>query len=191
MRTVEDLGHLTQLQKAGETRFSSSEVSEFRSIFLEVTQNEPRMSLSDFKEMMSPVCPMGDKNSHAISAMWMEICDGSSKLFDFPDFLVMMRRLLDMNFANMNERLGRVSVRKVAVSPAKPTGEPVGGVLNLETLRLPDEASRSSALSARSARSTRSSQRRRLAEVAPPPAPPVPSIPGSAAGSVYSKAKET
>lgn len=79
----------------------------------------------------------------------------------------------------------------VAVSPTKPTGEPVGGVLNLETLRLPDEASRSSALSARSARSTRSSQRRRLAEVAPPPAPPVPSIPGSAAGSVYSKAKET
>jgi len=117
MRTVEDLGHLTQLQKERhvieETRFSSSEVSEFRSIFLEVTQNEPRMSLGEFKEMMSPVCPMGDKNSHAISAMWMEICDGSSKLFDFPDFLIMMRRLLDMNFANMNERLGRVSVRKV------------------------------------------------------------------------------
>lgn len=116
MRTVEDLEQLTQLQKErgviDETRFTSNEVSEFRNIFLAVTKGEPRMNLADFKEMMSPVCPMGDKNSHAISAMWMEICDSVSKMFDFPDFLLMMRRLLDMNFANMNQRLGRVSQRK-------------------------------------------------------------------------------
>lgn len=116
MRTVEDLEQLTQLQKERgmieETRFTSNEVSEFRNIFLAVTKGESRMNLADFKEMMSPVCPMGDKNSHAISAMWMEICDSVSKMFDFPDFLLMMRRLLDMNFANMNQRLGRVSQRK-------------------------------------------------------------------------------
>lgn len=116
MRTVEDLEQLTQLQKErsviDETRFTSNEVSEFRNIFLAVTKGEPRMNLADFKEMMSPVCPMGDKNSHAISAMWMEICDSGSKMFDFPDFLLIMRRLLDMNFANMNQRLGRVSQRK-------------------------------------------------------------------------------
>jgi len=116
MRTVEDLEQLTQLQKErsviDETRFTSNEVSEFRNIFLAVTKGEPRMNLADFKEMMSPVCPMGDKNSHAISAMWMEICDSGPKMFDFPDFLLIMRRLLDMNFANMNQRLGRVSQRK-------------------------------------------------------------------------------
>jgi len=111
MRTVEDLGHLTQLQKerqvVEDTHFSTAEVSEFRLIFLEVTQGEPKMSLQDFKELMSPVCPMGDRNSHAISGLWLEICGDVTKMFDFPDFLQMMRRLLDMNFANMNQRLQR------------------------------------------------------------------------------------
>eukprot|EP00913_Durusdinium_trenchii_P012094 g11359.t1 len=101
--------------------------------------------------------------------MWFEICDSTSKMFDFPDFLLMMRRLLDINFANMNQRLHR---------------EPPAGVLNLETLRLPDEASRSAA---QSARSTQSSRRRAAARTA---APEAPAIPGSQAGSVYSKAKE-
>eukprot|EP00435_Cladocopium_sp_Y103_P042437 s3152_g11.t1 len=109
----------------------------------------------------------------------MEICDSVSKMFDFPDFLLMMRRLLDMNFANMNQRLGRVPVP--AVKPV-PGGEFAG--VGSQTLRLPDEAPRSGS-GALSARSTQSSHRRRLEAT-----PPAPAIPGSAAGSVYSKAKD-
>ena len=31
----------------------------------------PNIAAFVYKELMSAVCPMGDKNSHAISAMWM------------------------------------------------------------------------------------------------------------------------
>jgi len=102
MRTVEDLGHLTQLKKERsvieDTYFNTNEVSEFRSIFLARTKGQPRMSLSDFKELVSPVCPMGDKNSHEISGMWRETCGEVTKLCDFPDFLLLMRKMMDKDF---------------------------------------------------------------------------------------------
>jgi len=106
-----------------ETHFAMTEVSEFRSIFLERTRGDPMMSLNHFKELMSPVCPMGDKNSHAISGMWREACGDVTKMCDFPDFLILMRRMLDMNFANMNNRLHQVqrskTVRKTRSIPLK------------------------------------------------------------------------
>jgi len=79
------------------------------------------------------------------------------------------------------EQTGEAVAGPCVPVPVKPTGGELAAV-GSQTLRLPDEAARSGALSARS---TQSSQRRRLEAT-----PPAPAIPGSAAGSVYSKAKD-
>eukprot|EP00931_Biecheleriopsis_adriatica_P020307 TRINITY_DN13616_c0_g1_i1.p1 TRINITY_DN13616_c0_g1~~TRINITY_DN13616_c0_g1_i1.p1 ORF type:complete len:700 (+),score=164.33 TRINITY_DN13616_c0_g1_i1:186-2102(+) len=104
MRLVEDLRHQMQLDKEkqaiAETAFASSEVNEFRDIFLSAaydtnTRSTPCISLTDFKVMIAPVCPMGEKNSQRVDEIWLEVKRQKSDCADFAEFLWVMHKLIN------------------------------------------------------------------------------------------------
>lgn len=111
MRAVEDFRHTMQLEKErrviSETKFTGQEVCEFRNIFLAKSKGMPTISLQAFKDILEPICPMGDRNSTLIMRMFAEMAEGESKetgTLDFPDFLQMLRRMIDVDFAGLHER---------------------------------------------------------------------------------------
>lgn len=111
-RMVEDMGHTSQLIKERhvllETHFLSQEVDEFRKIFLEITEGLAALSFKGLKDMISALCPMGERNSSELlelfSAVVPEKGPDQPRLADFADFLVMMRTVLDKNFGGIIER---------------------------------------------------------------------------------------
>merc|ERR1712003_513757 len=95
-----------------ETHFSPHEVHEFRQLFLSYDEDCNReLSLSEFKQMITVICPMGEKNSSAITAKFKEISsmqwgvNGSHEELDFPEFLWFLKHLFDINFGGIQERV--------------------------------------------------------------------------------------
>eukprot|EP00440_Ansanella_granifera_P051785 gb/GFBE01056144.1/.p1 GENE.gb/GFBE01056144.1/~~gb/GFBE01056144.1/.p1 ORF type:complete len:1182 (+),score=250.71 gb/GFBE01056144.1/:1-3546(+) len=111
MQKVEDVGHQIQLAKERqvvmETGFSMQEVSDFREVFLDRTGGKAGIPFQVFKDLISPVCPMGAKNSQDILNLWNDIIPAVRNEIadaDFPDFLAVMRRVLDTDFGDVHER---------------------------------------------------------------------------------------
>merc|ERR1712048_601445 len=94
-----------------ETHFSPHEVHEFRQLSLSYDEDQNReLSLAEFKQMIQVICPMGEKNSAAISAKFKEISamqwgvNGSREELDFPEFLWFLKHLFDINFGGIQDR---------------------------------------------------------------------------------------
>lgn len=112
-RLVEDMGHTSQLIKERhvllETNFSSDEVVDFRNIFLAKTEGSAALSFKGFKDMISPICPMGERNTHDLAELFATVVTDKEpnqpRLADFSDFLCLMRLVLDKNFGGVLQRI--------------------------------------------------------------------------------------
>jgi len=106
------------------TRFSAQEVNDFREFFLnyangnggenhmlhkktiaEASCRVTRHSLEDVKALLRSIIPLGDKLASELGVRFEKATHGT-QLADFAQFLILMRDLIDTNFANIKERLG-------------------------------------------------------------------------------------
>jgi len=99
-------------QVLSETQFSPHEVHEFRQLFLACDVNgDQELSFQEFKKMIASICPMGDKNTAALSSMFykatarQERVQGRRDHADFPEFLWLLHHLMDNNFGGMRDIL--------------------------------------------------------------------------------------
>eukprot|EP00927_Polykrikos_kofoidii_P084914 TRINITY_DN9096_c0_g1_i2.p1 TRINITY_DN9096_c0_g1~~TRINITY_DN9096_c0_g1_i2.p1 ORF type:complete len:1192 (-),score=161.11 TRINITY_DN9096_c0_g1_i2:16-3591(-) len=121
-RDLEDQERAAKEQHAiEETSFEAHEVNDFRELFLiPHATHDGYLTLDEFKDMIATVCPLGDKNATDLTAMFYTKASGGLKtrsskrvfvteqeprdMIDFPEFLLLMKKLLDSNFAQIKER---------------------------------------------------------------------------------------
>jgi len=93
-----------------ETGFSVQEVTDFRELFLASDDGSGELTLQEVTRMINMITPLGDKYKaelqgifHSVTGKQMRV-EGSRDQADFPEFLWLMRILLDQNFANIQEK---------------------------------------------------------------------------------------
>merc|ERR1712139_663935 len=93
------------------------EVQEFRDLLLAVHAENNEIGFEEVQILLGAIVPMGAKNISQLRQKFFEFAsmqdgvDGSDDKLDFPEFLWLMRELLDSNFANMSEH-ARASVEQ-------------------------------------------------------------------------------
>jgi len=99
-----------ELKAVADTRFTPLEVLEFRELFLAAGAGRVELGFHEVKELLQCIVPMGAKNVEELRLKYNEIAarqmgvDGGEEELDFPEFLWLMRELLDINFAKMSDR---------------------------------------------------------------------------------------
>lgn len=96
--------HFEREQQAiKDSGFTVREVAEFRELFMGEEERSV-LKLEDMKEMLSKIIPLGHKNSEELGKLFEDMVKGShdGKAL-FPDFLLLMRHLLNINFAAIAE----------------------------------------------------------------------------------------
>ncbi|CAJ1401083.1 unnamed protein product [Effrenium voratum] len=97
--------------------FNASEVAQFRDFFLAAHESQgsaPELSYEQFRKMIDDITPLGDSLSaqlrHIFDQFTRSLADGRSTASaqreddaDFPEFLLMMKHLLDTNFAKIQD----------------------------------------------------------------------------------------
>lgn len=83
--------------------FHPQEVADFRELFLNSLDNSQDMSYPTFSHMISGITPLGKSLSQELEKMFHETCAPRHEA-DFPDFLVLMKTLLDKDFGNLREK---------------------------------------------------------------------------------------
>jgi len=119
-REMQDRERILKEHKAVvDTLFSTTEVQEFRELFLATDDsNNGELSLPEFKRMIGSICPLGDKISAELTVLFRGITckqkgvEGHRDQADFPEFLWLMRKLLDINFASIREKTGAHATAK-------------------------------------------------------------------------------
>jgi Ca2+-binding EF-hand superfamily protein len=91
-----------------ETGFTSDEVAEFRQIFLAADENgDGELTLEEAREMVMRVCPFSSEHHNQFNKIFAEVAqkqmhlEGSGDEADFPEFLWLMRSILDADFASV------------------------------------------------------------------------------------------
>lgn len=118
MRQFHDINAQERIEKmercVAETEFSQIEVQGFNELFTASdTDMNGRLSEVEVREMIQNVCPLGTRNGAELHKMFVNVQEtvehhnskGSHDLVDFPEFLLLMRKLLDVNFGNMQSTL--------------------------------------------------------------------------------------
>merc|ERR1739848_421226 len=110
MRLIRDLQEQFRIQKeltaVDQTRFSGQEVEEFRELF-EVAggENTQEINYEQLKDLVQRIAVLSPKTSDQLRAIFTEMAaqqdstDGTADMLDFPEFLLLMRQLVDVNFA--------------------------------------------------------------------------------------------
>jgi len=91
---------MTAVRKTG---FSSSEVAEFRELFLASDDESGKLCFDEFRWMIHNITPLGDQLTQELNRMFWEFT-GKAGEADFPEYLLIMKHLMDMNFANLHEK---------------------------------------------------------------------------------------
>jgi len=102
-----------------ECQFTMKEMEEFRELFLS-SGNEggetESLSFPHVQKMLGALFPLGEKNIGELTAIVRGIVGRDGGFFgepvpavDFPDFLRLMRRLLDVNFAQLQETIAETA----------------------------------------------------------------------------------
>eukprot|EP00747_Dinoflagellata_sp_TGD_P212903 gnl/TRDRNA2_/TRDRNA2_85935_c0_seq1.p1 gnl/TRDRNA2_/TRDRNA2_85935_c0~~gnl/TRDRNA2_/TRDRNA2_85935_c0_seq1.p1 ORF type:complete len:813 (+),score=232.40 gnl/TRDRNA2_/TRDRNA2_85935_c0_seq1:299-2440(+) len=110
MRLLQDDKERRALEKertaVKETGFTYNEVKEFRQVFgmFRHNDNSGEMSFEEFEAMMANIIPMGDKNAELLHNMLLDNDTDGSLTVDFPEFLTMMKKVKDDDFAGVNEK---------------------------------------------------------------------------------------
>eukprot|EP00403_Amphidinium_massartii_P022163 CAMPEP_0178390020 /NCGR_PEP_ID=MMETSP0689_2-20121128/10428_1 /TAXON_ID=160604 /ORGANISM="Amphidinium massartii, Strain CS-259" /LENGTH=885 /DNA_ID=CAMNT_0020010511 /DNA_START=6 /DNA_END=2663 /DNA_ORIENTATION=+ len=105
-RDVEEKDRFKKEETAVKTTgFSASEVRDFRELFMGDVKERTRLSLEALEELLSSTIPLGHRNLKDLKVMYIESAKPKPheaiNQLDFPEFLYLMRRLIDMNFAGM------------------------------------------------------------------------------------------
>jgi len=122
MRQVKDIQDQLMVAKEmkaiEDTQFSPSEVLEFRELMLAVRGVSMEIGFEEVQMLLGAIVPMGAKNIKELRVKYDDVAarqsgvEGSAELLDFPEFLWLMRELLDMNFANMAQRVEEMTPQK-------------------------------------------------------------------------------
>lgn len=115
MRTLRDMQEQMNMTKeldaVNATKFAPSEVAEFRELFLAVAcEHSDDLSFEDVKELLKCIVPMGARNTDLLKIQFDKVAatengvPSRDDMVDFPEFLWLMRELLDVNFAGMSDR---------------------------------------------------------------------------------------
>jgi len=90
------------------TGFSSREVEDFRELFLGSSEGHNLITGHSIHKMLKDVLPLGHQNTASLNLIVLEVSgrpdDSNGGELDFPDFLILMSRLLATNFANINKQ---------------------------------------------------------------------------------------
>merc|ERR1712048_542306 len=87
-----------------ETGFTPAQVMDFREIFLmEDTEGKDVLSFQNVKVLLHRISPLSAKLVQELGDSWQKIVESEKDRWciDFPDFLLLMRHLIDINFANI------------------------------------------------------------------------------------------
>jgi len=101
-----------------QVKFSPLEVEGFRELFLGKDPDEHAtrnggMTFDDVKDLITAIVPLGDRQSCELAVYFLEVerkrevfeaVHVQSGVLDFPDFLLLMRLLMDVNFGRINDR---------------------------------------------------------------------------------------
>lgn len=93
-----------------DTGFAPEEVQGFRELFMGDVERI-HLSFDDLKEMLSSVVPLGHANSKKLEAVAKSLAshDDTGLKVEFPEYLRIMRHLLDTNFAGIEEHARRAA----------------------------------------------------------------------------------
>jgi len=100
-------------QATEESGFRTEEVQDFREMFLACDEaGVHELMLSDIKKMLANICVIGDKqlaelagHFREVSKRWGKSEDHRDRI-DFPEFLLLMKKLIEVNFANIKSQIG-------------------------------------------------------------------------------------
>lgn len=93
-----------------DTGFTPQEVTEFRELFMATDEGRGELSFEDLRRMIHMITPLGDQLVAELFSRFQEATgrqigvEGDRSQADFPEFLWLMRKLLDTNFANIKEK---------------------------------------------------------------------------------------
>jgi len=93
-----------------DTGFSSTEVAEFRELFLVADDGSGELSLKEVTNMINMITPLGDILREEMTKLFHEVTgkqcgvEGLRDQADFPEFLWFMSKLLENNFANIKDK---------------------------------------------------------------------------------------
>mmetsp|Transcript_46260 Transcript_46260/g.107578 ORF Transcript_46260/g.107578 Transcript_46260/m.107578 type:complete len:1040 (+) Transcript_46260:138-3257(+) len=95
-----------------ETKFNVRDVEEFRDLFVSAgPAANDQITAHAFQAMLSKVCPLGDKNRQELASICKRVTGrlfhghhASRATLDFPEFLRILKALLDADFTQIHER---------------------------------------------------------------------------------------
>eukprot|EP00441_Pelagodinium_beii_P043394 CAMPEP_0197627016 /NCGR_PEP_ID=MMETSP1338-20131121/5749_1 /TAXON_ID=43686 ORGANISM="Pelagodinium beii, Strain RCC1491" /NCGR_SAMPLE_ID=MMETSP1338 /ASSEMBLY_ACC=CAM_ASM_000754 /LENGTH=1038 /DNA_ID=CAMNT_0043197627 /DNA_START=1 /DNA_END=3117 /DNA_ORIENTATION=- len=96
-----------------DTGFTATEVAEFRELFLAADDSSGELSFQEFKTMVDGITPLGDALTQELEKIFYEVTDrslgvdGNADEADFPEFLWLMKELLQRNFAGIKEKTSK------------------------------------------------------------------------------------
>jgi hypothetical protein len=131
----ETMARLSKESKAmTDTGFELHEVQGFRDVFTKTSNGSRELHFNGIKDIMMRVCPMGSKQTEDFLVICIDTVKGAKHgeatghhhhhshhgprrislsdiedkdlFFDFPDFLRLMKQVIDSNFASVQERFG-------------------------------------------------------------------------------------
>eukprot|EP00930_Biecheleria_cincta_P036595 TRINITY_DN25084_c0_g1_i1.p1 TRINITY_DN25084_c0_g1~~TRINITY_DN25084_c0_g1_i1.p1 ORF type:complete len:1009 (-),score=230.53 TRINITY_DN25084_c0_g1_i1:2-3028(-) len=129
-REFRDRERVAKEEKAiRDSRFNTNEVQGFRELFLEAdTAASGQLSFEEFRKMLALITPLGDALTTELHRIFLEVAHKRpvpagykrNVEVDFPEFLGLMKVLLDANFANIKNAgsSGRTKERSSDTSEA-------------------------------------------------------------------------
>ncbi|CAE7554115.1 CAM53 [Symbiodinium natans] len=103
-RAFKDKERLRKEQQAmKDAGFTNQEVAEFRELFLNSLNDSQELGFEEFRAMIHGITPLGDVLTSQLEEIFAEVCKKQTEA-DFPDFLLLLRKLLDCNFAMIKDK---------------------------------------------------------------------------------------
>jgi len=90
---------LTAMKK---TQFSLTEVDKFRDLFLKICSDRTKVSFENVKELFRTAYAMGSQRERELMSAFYHTVGRIDAEADFPEFLMIMQKLIDNNFASCN-----------------------------------------------------------------------------------------
>jgi len=95
-----------------DTKFNVRDVEEFRELYVSAgPAANDQLSAHAFQALLSKVCPLGDKNRQELASICKRVTGrpfhghhASRATLDFPEFLRILKALLDADFTQIHER---------------------------------------------------------------------------------------
>jgi Ca2+-binding EF-hand superfamily protein len=94
---------LREREAVAQVKFTPYQVKEFREIFMEFDKSDcEAVTLNEMMELLAQLVPMGTKNKDAITQVFKEVVCSKNEA-EFPDFLMILRRMLDLDICSIND----------------------------------------------------------------------------------------